>query len=385
MRASRIVALIASLAACGGGPPSTQPSAPAPSPPTTAPVAGAVAGPTSAALPAGATVEPAPDKADVARTAALASMLGRLPPTIESTELTAVEARALPFLLMRNDPFVTPTALPCTAGLAAKTSHVLELGYPFPGDKHPLDGATVVALVTTAATKEVVACLAEIAGVKPRPTKAKDKRDTLIGRTLLRDLGDGLLVLVGNKVSADPEATARALFGIAGTAPHPLARILDHGAATPMFSAYALDYTWELLGVPSTGMILEYADRRAGGPIAIRLRFADTQTATLALARFDHPDDAVFRSAFGESAEEVMRTLRTRAKITLRDDEVILRGTATTRELEYNEMPFNMFLALGIPLTRPLTREEERRLFRPLPGTPEAATFRARPWVPARR
>jgi hypothetical protein len=151
---------------------------------------------------------------------------------------------------------------------------------PYVDSQH--DHASAVLLHVAFALGDVSACLATVEGAE---VVAGDPRFVQYGVfPAFAEVADGWILageplLLADVVASKPQV------------PHPLATLLESAPPTGfLWTAMARDYTSDLLGVPSTGVIVE---GEVFGPkpsrYVLSVQFADAATARLALERFVNP------------------------------------------------------------------------------------------------
>lgn len=240
--------------------------------------------------------------------------------------------------------------VPCADTIAPKLT-----GYYWPILDDSVDVSLAQLATGTMTLDEVVACLQAMEGGKRLPSPDPDLVALDTDHALLALPAGGILVA----------RTADDLRVIASAKPGPnraLAALVDPAPASAEWTALAIDYTWELLGVESLGVVLEYDRALESGPLAIRVRFHDAEAARLALDRFAHPDDVVARSALGEPVADALALIRARGTLAVEGRDLVIRGRIQASE--WSTSPLAIFGGLAVPVGRPLTDDERARLLR---------------------
>lgn len=205
---------------------------------------------------------------------------------------------------------------------------------------------------------EIVKCLAKLG--EKRTKKSKDPRIAQLSLLVLTQLpGDWIMW------TEDTKGLDEVLASISDT-PNPLGAITMTQPTSAYSSAVAIDYAWEVFGVPSLGTVFEYEKPYEDGALVVRVAFADADAAKLARQRLDRlPDDRAEQTLFGQQVPALLARLRT-MKVTVEGNEVVLRGNVKWNEKD--ESLFGIFLGAP-PVRRPLTQDERDRLLRrPAPG-----------------
>lgn len=306
--------------------------------------------------------------ASPAREAVLGEHRGARPPidrdAIAGLPLAIEGLQSLPLdMAARTDRLLGAASynVPCTGAIARKLT-----GYYWPLVDDALD-LTMPQLVTgTMTVDEIVACMQKLEGGTRVPTSdpsivALDTDHAFLvlagGGILMARSAEELAPLAGDGASA-PAATV--------DRPRPVTRnplaALVNPPSTAEWTAVAKDFTWELLGVESLGVIFEYDRSLEPGPLAIRVRFRTADAAKAARDQLDHVDDVVARSALGEPVAAALAVIRSRGSLTVDGRDVLVRGRVS--ESDWEENPLGIFRALAVPVGRPLTTEERARLLR---------------------
>lgn len=228
-----------------------------------------------------------------------------------------------------------------------------------PGD--PSGPTRSIYVAYGATVDEVSACLGKNGDKRKKNKNPRIAEHMLLTFTQLRS--DWFLVT--------PDTTdVAAILATESETPNPLGALTSTRPTSPEWTAVAKDYSWEIFGVRSVGAVFEYEDRFVGGqisegpaPFTVRIAFDSAETAKTARARVDKlPDKLAEQTAFGELIPKLLTRLRA-MKPTVEGTEIVLRAT-----MKWDEWSDVTGVFSGAPpVRRPLTRDEERRLFRPLP------------------